>query len=151
MVIEKVVLKESEIVEVDGQYRQIFKNEKTVPCFLTNYSLKRGKDLGLLNGSLVADVVKLMPLTKINDQSEITSEALESINELEAMKVIYLGCVGADKNLGYSFDEFVSLYHNSYEETLKLYVQLVVTLIKKDPNQFAKGLQKSTARNTKKK
>jgi hypothetical protein len=150
MKIEKVVLKESDIVEVDGQYKQIFKNQKAVPCFLTNYSLKRGKDLGILNGSLVADVMKLLPLTKLKSVDDIDPETMKDLDELEMMKVIYVGCIGANNNFEHDFDEFVSLYQESYEETLILYSSLVSSLIKKDPNQFAKGLKNSTKNNKKK-
>jgi hypothetical protein len=150
MKIEKVILKESEIVEIEGQFKQIFKNQKTVPCFLTNYSLKRGKDLGLLKGSLIADVMKLIPLTKLKSANDIDPETMKELDELEMMKVIYVGCIGANNKLDLDFDEFVSLYHDSYEETLILYTTLVSSLIQKDPNQFAKGLQNSTKQNKKK-
>lgn len=150
MKIEKVVLKESEIVEVDGQYKQIFKNQQAVPCFLTNYSLKRGKDLGLLKGSLIADVMKLLPLTKLKSVEDIDSDTMQELDELEMMKVIFLGCIGANKSFEYDFDEFISLYQESYEETLILYSSLVSSLIKNDPNQFAKGLKNSTKHNKKK-
>jgi hypothetical protein len=150
MKIEKVILKESEIVEVEGQFKQIFKNQKTVPCFLTNYSLKRGKDLGLIKGSLVADVMKLLPLTKLKSADDIDPETMRELDELEMMKVIYVGCIGANKNLDLDFDEFLSLYHDSYEATLVLYATLVSGLIQKDPNQFAQGLKNSTKHNKKK-
>jgi hypothetical protein len=150
MKIEKVTLKESEIVEVDGEFKQVFKNEKTVPCFLTNYALKRGKDLGLLKGSLMADVVKLLPLTKLKNADEISSEAMEAMDELEMMKVIYIGCIGANKNFSLDFDGFVSLYQESYEKTVTLYANLLAGLMNKDPNQFAKGLQRSTKKDKKK-
>jgi hypothetical protein len=150
MKIEKILLKESEIVEVEGQYKQIFKNQKAVPCFLTNYSLKRGKDLGLLKGSLIADVMKLIPLTKLKSADDIDPETMRELDELEMMKVIYVGCIGADKNFELDFDEFVSQFHESYEDTLILYTTLVSALIQKDPNQFAKGLKNSTKQNKKK-
>ncbi|MEH7490830.1 hypothetical protein [Neobacillus niacini] len=150
MKIEKVILKESEIVKVDGEFKQIFKNQKEVPCFLTNYSLKRGKDLGLLNGSLIADVMKLIPLTKLKSADDIDPETMRELDEIEMMKVIYVGCIGANKNLDLGFDEFVSLYHDSYEDTLILYTTLISGLIQKDPNQFAKGLKNSTKQHKKK-
>lgn len=150
MKIEKIILKESEIVEIDGQYKQIFKNQKAVPCFLTNYSLKRGKDLGLLNGSLVADVMKLLPLTKLKSVDDIDPETMREFDEYEMIKVIYLGCVGANPKFDLDFDQFVSLYHESYENTFGLYGSVVTSLVQSDPNQFAKGLQKSTKQDKKK-
>lgn len=149
MKIEKLILKESEIVEIDGEFKQIFKNEKTVPCFLTNYSLKKGKDLGLLKGSLVAEVMKLIPLTKLKDEDDITSEAMQEFDELEMLKVIYIGCLGANKDFELDFDEFVSLYQEPFEKTLALYTNLLSALVSSDPNQFAKGLQKSTSKSRK--
>jgi hypothetical protein len=151
MKIEKVILKESEIVEIDGEFRTISKNERTVPCVLTNYSLKQGRELGLLKGSLVADVMKLIPLTKLESIDDVLeSDSIKELDEVEMMKVVYVGCRGANKNFELDFDEFVSQYHESYEVTLVLYVNLIASLIQKDPNQFAKGLQKSTKKSKKK-
>jgi hypothetical protein len=150
MKIEKVVLKESEIVEVEGQYKQIFKNQKTVPCCLTNYSLKQGNDLGLLKGSLIADLFKLQPLAKVKSVEDIDPATMKDLDELEMMKVIYLGCIGANPKFEHGFDEFVLLYHEAYEQTFTLYFSLTSSLIKSDSNQFAMALKNSTKKNKKK-
>jgi hypothetical protein len=150
--IEKVTLKESEIVEIDGEYKHLLRGERTVPCFLTNYSLKRGKELGLLKGSLIADVVKLIPLSKLGSQSldDIDSEAFKDIDEVKMLAVVYVGCIGANKNFDLDFDAFVSQYHEGYETLLALYANLIAGLVQRDPNQFARGLQKSTKTSKKK-
>jgi hypothetical protein len=150
MKIEKVILNDSEVVEIEGRYKQIFKNQHAVPCFLTNYALKQGKDLGLLKGSLIADVMKLLPLTKLTSTDDIDPEIMRDLDEVEMMKVVYVGCLGANKHFDLDFDEFVSQYHESYENTLILYTSLVSSLIQKDPNQFAKGFKSSTKNDKKK-
>lgn len=152
MKIEKVTLKESDVVEVDGEFRQIFKNERVIPCFLTNYSLKKGKDAGLINGSLVADITKLAPIAKVSVDN-LTGNELKDIDEIEMLKVIYIGCLGANKNFDLDFDGFVLQYHEKFETTMQLWANLISSVIQKDPNQFAKGFTKSTKRsnNNKKK
>jgi hypothetical protein len=150
MLIEKVILKESEIVEVDGEYKHVVKSERSIPCFLSNYSLKRGKELGLLRGSLMSDVMKLNALNKIESFEDADSETFKDFDEVQMMSVVYLGCLGAKPNLDLSFDEFVLQFHADYEALLTLYGNLLASLVERDPNQFAKGLQKST-KTTKKK
>ncbi|PKG23947.1 hypothetical protein [Niallia nealsonii] len=151
--IHAVTLKETEIVE-DGQggFKQITKGVKKIPCFITNYSLKMGKDLGLTEGSLIGDLLKLMPLAKLDkdDLNAMNSEDFDRVDEVEMMKLIYLGCIGADKNLEEDFDDFVSKYHGDFSETLILYVALLQDTIgnmnQKNKNKFAKGLQNSVSK-----
>ncbi|WP_153123282.1 hypothetical protein [Peribacillus tepidiphilus] len=150
MSIETIVLKDMEIVEVEGEFKQIFKNEKRVPCFLTNYALKRGKDLGILSGSLVADLFKLQGLEGLVTNGSVDGDALNSLDEVAMQKTIYLACLGANKNLGMDFDSFLEKYHYSFAETVEIYMNLVKGVISKDHNQFAKGLQQCTKKGKKK-
>jgi hypothetical protein len=150
--IEKVNLKESEIVEIDGEYKLLLRNERTIPCFLTNYSLKRGKEMGLLDGSLISDVIKLVPLTKLQSRSieDLDSDTFKDLDEVKMLSVVYVACLGANKDFALDFDEFVSQYHESFDTLVELYINLIAGLMQRDPNQFAKGLQKSTKKGKKK-
>jgi hypothetical protein len=150
--IEKVNLKESEIVEIDGEYKLLLRNERTIPCFLTNYSLKRGKEMGLLDGSLISDVIKLVPLTKLQSRSieDLDSDTFKDLDEVKMLSVVYVACLGANKDFALDFDEFVSQYHESFDTLVELYINLIAGLMQRDPNQFAKGLQKSTKKSKKK-
>jgi hypothetical protein len=148
--IKKVTLKESEVVEVDGEYKLLLRGEKTIPCYLTNFSLKRGKELSLLSGSLMSDAVALNELTKVGSIDDVNQDSFNNFDEVRMMAVVYLGCLGANPKLDISFDEFVSQFHDDYETLLTLYADLIAGFVERDPNQFAKGLQKSTKASKKK-
>ncbi|MGQ4666529.1 hypothetical protein ACUIJN_11925 [Metabacillus halosaccharovorans] len=157
MKIQMIELKELDIYEEDGEYKQRFINTRKIPACLTNYSLKLGKDLGLLEGSLIADLLQLQGLNgfdEIEDDPEKAAqvaEAAEQLDQVKYLKVIYLACIGLNKNLELSFDEFVSLYHESMEDMLNTYAELVTDIISSDKNQFAQGLKASTKKNKKEK
>ncbi|MDF2605899.1 MAG: hypothetical protein K0S34_89 [Bacillales bacterium] len=142
MKIEIVELKEMEFVEVEGEFKQVFKNQKRVPCFITNFAIKKGKELGLINGSLISDLFKLQ--NSVKENGEVSSDAIDSLDETELQKVIYLGYVGANPNTELTFDEFIQKFHYSYEETVLLYVNLIEKTISNNPNLFAEGFKKST-------
>lgn len=65
MKIQKVELKEIEIVTVDGEFETRFVNEKIHPAFLTNAAVKKGYDTGLLESSLFEDLLKIMDLETV--------------------------------------------------------------------------------------
>ncbi|MES9699233.1 hypothetical protein MRBLBA3_002863 [Bacillus sp. LBA3-1-1.1] len=152
MRVEVVKLKEVEVVNVEGQFKPIEKNHQKVPCFITNYAMKQGKDLGLTDESLLQGVFKLQGLANANPNQldNIDFSALQGIDETAIQKVIYLGCLGANKDFEYNFDEFLERYHYSFEETMKLYVRLASSSITGQQNKFAKGLGNSTKTNEKK-
>ena len=143
MEIKVVTLKEMEFVEVEGEFKQVFKDEKKVPCFVTNQSMNKGKMLGLIKGSLIADLFKLENLESKN--SEKKAEAMQSLDLTEMQKLIYLGVLGANKDLTLDFDEFLDRFHYSFDETASVYMALLESLMGQDSNKFAKGLQKSTS------
>lgn len=153
MKIEKVVLKDMEIEQVGGEYKQVFTNEQTIPCFITNYALKRGKDLGLTKDSLLQGILKLKALEGMKSAEELDANAFSEIDEIEMQKVIYIGCLGAVKGFDtdVDFDVFLEKYHYTFEETLMLYTKLVSNSMTKQSNGFAKGLSKSTNNSGKKK
>ena len=150
MAIQTIELIEKEVVEIDGEFKEIERDKKRVPCAITNHSLKKGKDMGLLEGSLIAD---LMKLEKINskDKAEKMS-ALEKIDQVEMAKLIYLGCVGINKKFAdnYSFDEFLEHLHYDFGELMEIYYKLLQDIMPKDEkNNFAEGLKKSTKKEKK--
>lgn len=145
MKIEKVTLKEIEIREVNGEFEQVFYNEKTYPAFLTNYSLKKGKELGYIETSLFNELAKLSVMESAkNEKGELDPNALADFDEEKALQIIYLALTGANKSLEISYDEFLMTYHGGLEATLILYANLIGNLVSSDPNQFAKEFGMST-------
>lgn len=150
MKIQKVELKEVEVVEVDGEFEKRFVNTKVYPAFLTNAAVKKGYDIGLLESSLFEDLLKIKGLETLIIQSdeEASLELLNAFDEQKLIAVIYLAAIGANKNLGLSFDEFLEKYHYPLTDTIKLYANLIVGLLN-ESNEFAKALHKQT-KNSKK-
>lgn len=149
MKIFQVNLKDIEILldEETDEFKQFTKNEKKYPCFITNYSLKLGSDLGITKGSLVADILKFKGLKSDNEEEQ--EKALQNFDQVEMQKVIYLGFLGANKNTEMNFDSFLEKFHYSFEETVDLYVDLITNLMSQDANKFAKGLKGSTKKGKK--
>ncbi len=145
MKIETVTLKDMEVVQLEnGNFERIFKDEKKYPCFLTNHAMKRGKDLGLISGSLIADLLKLQKLEGL-DKDNIDPEIIAQLDETDFQKVIYLSFVGANKSK-WTFDEFLEKYHYSFEDTTELYSKIILNHVAADPNKFVEGLNKSTSK-----
>lgn len=127
--IQKVTLCETKITQQDGEFIQNIISQKTVPCVLTNYSLKKGKELGILESSLLSDIM----------------ESLETMNILRCVEIIFLGCIGADPNFDLDLDDFILRYQNDFEESVELYQKLLIPLLSKESNKFAEGLKASTS------
>ncbi|WP_144461763.1 hypothetical protein [Siminovitchia fortis] len=152
MKVQKVTLKDIEIRKVDGEFEKVFINEKTYPAFLTNHSLKRGKELGYIETSVFNELAKLQHFQNVEEeQGEIDLSVLGDFDETKALQVIYLALTGANRKLELNFDEFLEKYHDSFEETMILYANLIADLVASDKNQFANGFKKSTNRSNKKK
>ncbi|MBH0159113.1 hypothetical protein IHV10_22340 [Fictibacillus sp. 5RED26] len=143
MKISKVNLKKIEVLEQDGEYSTVIAEEKNVPCMITNHALKRGKDLGLIKTSLIAGLMKLQGLEKFKTKNGVDPRALDSIDEVELQSVIYIGILGANRNIELSFEEFLEQFHYSFDETVTLYTNILSNYMPND-NQFAKGLAAST-------
>lgn len=153
MNVEIVKLHEVETVQLEnGQFQRVTKNQQTVPCYITNYAVKKGKDLGLLEESLLQSLFKLKGLVNVdpNKLDSIDGTALQGIDEVELQKIIYLGCVGANKNFPYDFDAFLERFHYSFDEAVRLYAKLISGVTTGQQNGFAKGLNKSTKTGKKK-
>lgn len=146
MKVQKVTLKEFEIVEVNGEFEKRFINEKNYPAFLTNASVKQGFESGLIKSSLWEDLLKIRGLQSVveKEDEESSLQIMNMFDEQKLIAVVFLGVLGANKNLDLTFDSFVEKYHYDLAETIELYANLITNLVSQDPNQFAKGLQQST-------
>ncbi|OAT73754.1 hypothetical protein [Parageobacillus thermoglucosidasius] len=151
MKVRKVTLKDVEIREVNGEFEKVFVNEKTYPVFLTNYALKKGKEMGLIESSLFTSLLKMQGVEALvgGQTNDLDPSIFEQLDETKMQQVIYLAFIGANKNITMSFDEFLQKYHDPIEDTLELYMNLIVDLMSTDLNQFAKGLQQSTNKSAK--
>lgn len=146
MKVQKVTLKEFEIVEVEGEFEKRFINAKNYPAFLTNASVKRGYETGLIESSLWEDLLKIKGLQSLveKDDEESALQVMNMFDEQKLIAIVYLGVVGANKNVDLTYDSFVEQYHYDLAETIEMYASLITSLVSADPNQFAKGLQQST-------
>ncbi|WP_107951367.1 hypothetical protein [Lysinibacillus parviboronicapiens] len=151
MKIQRVELKEVEIVELDGEFERRFVNAKVHPAFLTNAAVKKGYDMGLLASSLFEDLLKIKGLETLVSQAdeENSLELLNAFDEQKLIAVIYLAVLGANKNIGLSFEEFLDVYHQPLTETIKLYATLITGLLS-ESNEFAQALHKQTKKSKKK-
>ncbi|MGG3808571.1 hypothetical protein [Geobacillus thermodenitrificans] len=145
MKVRKVTLKDVEVREVNGEFEKVFVNEKTYPVFLTNYALKKGKEMGLIGSSLFTSLLKMQRLEALAEgqAEDLDPSIFDQIDETKMQQVIYLAFIGANKHTDLSFDEFLQKYHEPIDVTMELYMNLIVDLMSTDPNQFAKGLQQS--------
>lgn len=104
MKIQQVRLKEFEVIEVDGEYEKRFINEQKYPAFLTNASIKRGFDLGLLESSLWEDLLKVMGLQSLMKETgdkekdaEKAMQLMSAFDEQKLIAVVYLAVLGANQ------------------------------------------------------
>lgn len=150
MKIRKITLKALEFKETADGYEPIIISEKNYPAFLSNYALKKGKENGLIDSSLFSDLLKFQGLEK-QKGNEIDTSILNNIDETKMHQIVYLAFIGANKSTNISFDDFLEQYHEPLEETMELYMNLIMDAMSNDPNQFANSLQKSTSNKGKKK
>jgi hypothetical protein len=153
MKIQKVTLKDVEIREINGEFERIYTNEKSYPAFLTNFAMKKGKEMGLVESSLFSDLLKLRGLEGLSnvDMEQVDPAVFDSIDETKMHQIIYLAFNGANKTSEFSFDEFLQKYHYSFNDTIELYANLITDLISSEPNAFATELKKSTSNSNKNK
>lgn len=157
--IEKVNIYELDIVEIEGEFKKVQKNHEVLPCMLTNYSLYVGKRDGLLETSLTDELFKVIEVYESNPMrpEDVGEEDLEqygiemfkgmkdAVDEEKIIKIIYLGLIGANPKLKYSFEDFVLRFHADVEEKMMLYVNLISNLASRD-NKFKREFEKHTSR-----
>lgn len=148
--IQIIELKELDVIEVDGEYETRFINKRKVPAALTHYSLYLGQQLGITEGSLLADLIKLKGLEDFDkidesqDKEERVLKSAEQFDQMRYLQIIYLACKGLNKNFELTFDGFVERYHEDIETMLNTWALLVEDAISSNPNKFAQGLKDST-------
>lgn len=140
--IHTILLQEKEFVQVDrtDDFVEVVKSSKRYPVYLTNYALSKGHDMGILKSTLVSD---LLNIKGVSDDDKAQT-FIEGLDEQKMLNIIYLAFKGANPKSEITKDEFMSLYHGDFEERMKLYVAIIESAVKSDPNSFAKGLEEST-------
>lgn len=142
--IHSVVLKDLNIVEIDGEFREVYENEKKVPLFLTNHALRRGRDLGLIESSMMQDLLAMEPLVKGKKEDQAARDIVNEIPEEKMLNVIYLAYLGANPKSEDTMDDFLQRYHEDTASTMELYFEIVKSSVVNEDNKFAKSLQNST-------
>ncbi|HDR4726952.1 TPA: hypothetical protein QCR01_004839 [Bacillus cereus] len=149
MKVQTVTLKELEVVNVNGEFETRFINEEKHPAYLTNYALKKGKEMGLIDTSIFNDLIKFQALEGADKGKDADLEALGQIDQTNMHKIIYLAFQGANPKTELSFDDFLKKFHEPLVESMQLYATLITDVINQDPNQFATAFQKSTEKSGK--
>ncbi|MGV2927216.1 hypothetical protein RW115_01350 [Macrococcus capreoli] len=153
-----VELKELQIIEKeDGSYEHGYSNKTNYPAMITNFALKRGRDLGITEGALIADLFKLQNIAKTNKKNDddfinaddilndgVNEEGLDAISPEKITPVIYLGIIGANPKINLTFDEFLSKYHESVEVMMQQYSELIQGLFTENKGNYAKGYIEAT-------
>lgn len=141
MKVLKITLADAEFIEVDDEYQIQYTNEKTYPAFLTNYALKKGKEMGLLDTSLASELISW---GQAGDK-----DLGERFDEDKMLAIIYLAILGANRNFELTYEEFLDRYHYSLFDTMEIYNELLNS-IAEQRNNFAEGFRRSTAVSKKK-
>ena len=160
MKINKITLFKQELVEENGEYKLITKDEETVPCVVTNRALQVAKQMGVTKSSLATDLLNLQPADEINakelkqlESGEINPEDVNiklgqfgEIEDEKMLQAIYVGYIGGQILLGnrepkYDFDEFLERYNVGVTERVTLYMNLLTDERK---NEFKSEIEKST-------
>lgn len=143
-----ILLKETEIVEVEGEYQERVVSEKKYPAALTHKSLQLGADLGILKSSKLVDLlgfneVKVDPVSK-EEAEAIAKEVAGDFDPIRFLQVIYLAVIGFNKNLDLTFEDFLEQYTASTEEMMETFSILIDNYMSDETNNFAAELKKST-------
>lgn len=142
--IHTITLRELEFVEIEGEYKEVYKNEKKYPLFLSNHSLRRGRDMGLVRSSMINDLLGMEKSVKGKEDDDAARDLINDLSEEKMHNVIYLAFLGANPRSEYTIDDFLQRYHLDYTETLNLYLEILKSSVDGGNNKFAAGLRKST-------
>ncbi|UOE96077.1 hypothetical protein [Alkalihalobacillus sp. LMS39] len=142
MKIFTVTLKEKEIIETsEGQFEEVVLKTKKYPAALTNKSLLIGKQLGILQGSTITDVIGIVDF----DTDKKEEDMAPGFDLLAYEQVIYLAVVGINKNFTLSLEDFLDQYDEPMDEKTELFGKLLEGYFSEgNKNNFARGLQNST-------
>lgn len=139
MILEKVNLYELKTELVDGEFVLTKEKEQTVPLMITNRALNYAHQNGIIESSLISDLVVLSNM----------GEDMTGLEDMKILQTIYVAYIGGQFMLGrkepeYSFDEFAERLQVSSMEQVVIYQKV---LIGKE-NDFVKEIEKSTAKGT---
>ncbi|MCP3742797.1 hypothetical protein [Rossellomorea sp. BNER] len=147
--INTIVLKDIEIIELEnGDFEKRYINPKKYPAFITNRSLATGRNLGITKTSLISELIIMKGVFPGDGEiniDDIKPEQAVLLDSERYLPTIYLGLIGANKDLELSYEEFLDRYHGDIEQILNDYVGLVAPFVQENSNEFAKGLKKSTS------
>lgn len=150
-----IELKEHEIVPVNGEFEKQVTNTERCPLYFTNYSLKVGKEFGILKDGLeqelfaMLSVVNQSSLQTLAKDQEIAAEdviALTQLLSLDHMKdIIWLAYIGASSGECHGLEEFKERYDEDFQTVMQVYMGILTANFKdmNTPNQFKAGLNKS--------
>lgn len=146
--IQTVTLRKYETVETENGFENQLVSEQRFPASITNHSLYMGEKLGLIESNKVTDLSDLNALfeSALNPKADMQDmkNALNQVDQIKYLKVIYLAIIGMNPDLNLTFDEFTQLYHENIADTIELYSNLVASLLNERANNFVEGLKKST-------
>lgn len=144
-----------------GEWTREPDREITLPCALTNYALKYGLDNGLLEQNFfdaLIGVVKALSQCKfiVDENGELAEvdtipavAAGMSIDNMQMIKIIYLGCKGAQPDWDMTFDEFLKGFNQTLDQYVELYMSLVDEVSNSGENSFAEAFHTSTRKQKK--
>jgi len=124
--IRRIKLAKSKIVEVEGVYKTVVEDGKDYPLQLTNYGIKKGKDLELIDGKM----------------SSIGNTDFSDIGEV--MDLLYVCLIGANPGIEnkISIDEFSELVsHYTTDELSFKAMQILLKDTPDDYDEFLKSLE----------
>ncbi len=150
-----IELKDHEIVNLNGEFEKKITNVERRPLYFTNYSLKVGKEYGILKDGLEQELFAMLAVVDQNAIKSLASDeevdaaqviALTQFLSLDHMKnIIWLSYIGAQPGECYSLDEFKEKYDEDFQTILQVYMEILTANFKdvNKPNQFKAGLTKS--------
>ena len=123
--IRRIRLAKSKTVDIEGKYKTVVEDGKDYPLQLTNYGIKKGKDLELIDGKMSS-----IGLTDFGDIAQVTN-------------LLYVSLIGATPGIEneITIDEFSMLVsHYTPDELSFKAMQIVLKDTPDDYDEFLKTL-----------
>lgn len=135
MKLEKVELCKQEVKEKDGDFIVEKSEVENVPLVLTNRAINYAHQEGVIENSIISDLVSLSQM----------DENMDGLDDMQIMKTIYTAYIGGQFMLGknkpkYSKEQFLDRLHIGTMEQMELYQQILVS----KENKFVKDIERST-------
>lgn len=141
MKLQTITLKDKKIVETAEGFEVQFENESIYPLYLTHAALKRGHELGIIEGSLITDFIRV---------ASIAQRDLSQVDDYQLLSLVYLSFLGANPQTMLSFEEFAEKVHLTTYELAAIYMEEVMRVSASEENKFAQGFKQATAKAEKK-